>query len=148
MVTREPQWTRTNPGERIVARRWILRAGLFLSGCGFLIACGEEMPSELGEPFDPAHATPLSKLLTDDDVAHSGSVIVSGRIGSVCQSSGCWFTLQEAVDGKVYEIFTDLQASASFTVAPGVQGRKAVVAGSLVGKGPDLQLRAIGLVLE
>ena len=82
------------------------------------------------------------------DIDPSEAVTASGRIGEVCQAFGCWFVLQEVVDGKLHEVIVDLKPRADFTVPFSVTGRDAMVRGWLVGEKPDLKLEAVGLELE
>lgn len=98
--------------------------------------------------MDQAAAVPLSEILGAGVSASGELVTVSGRIGEVCRSAGCWFTLMDATGERSDEIFVDLKAGASFTVSRHVQGRDAVVLGRLVGSAPDLQIQAVGLVVE
>ena len=72
----------------------------------------------------------------------------SGRIGEVCRSAGCWFVLQDAGESGSVEVLVDLKPRASFTVPRSVEGRPAVVRGTLVGVEPDLQLHAVGIAVE
>jgi hypothetical protein len=75
-------------------------------------------------------------------------VTVSGRIGEVCRTAGCWFVLRDTSNGGVSEVLVDLKPRATFTVSQDVQGRKAVVSGYLVGQKPDLRFDAVGLLVE
>jgi hypothetical protein len=102
----------------------------------------------LGEPIDESRAIPLSRLLAADTVADPESVVVSGQVGEVCLSAGCWFVLTEVAEGRSYELLTDLKAGATFTVPSSVRGRSAIVAGRLVGEKPDLKLAAVGVVFD
>ena len=73
---------------------------------------------------------------------------VSGRIGEVCRSAGCWFVLRGSSSGSLSEVMVDLKPRATFTVPHDVQGREAVVRGHLVGQKPDLRFDAVGLLVE
>jgi hypothetical protein len=115
-----------------------------------IAACEGGGPDAYGEPIDPAEAVPLSKLLSGDDVDRSEAVTVSGTIGEVCRSAGCWFVLRDLDerDGKHREILVDLKGGANFTVPASIEGRRALVYGRLVGEKPDWTLNGLGLVLE
>ncbi len=75
-------------------------------------------------------------------------VTVSGRVGTVCRSAGCWFTLQDLSGGQPVEIFVDLKRGATFTAPASLEGREVVVLGKLDGQAPDLRLDAVGLVVK
>jgi len=114
-----------------------------------LPGCGSPERQEFGEPVDVARSRPLAQVLeahrsTDDGV----SAVVTGEIGEVCSTSGCWFALRDMKDDKVYELLIDLKGSADFTVPQSVRGRAAIVQGTIVGDKPDLKLMAVGLVVE
>ena len=115
---------------------------------GLAAGCGGRAPVRLGAPLDASTGVPLARLLAGDDARRAGAVVVSGRIGELCRSSGCWFVLEDVADGKAYNLLVDLKPAASFTVPPSVLGRLAVVSGRLVGQRPDLQLQATGLELD
>jgi hypothetical protein len=125
-------------------------AGLVLmlaAWIAILPGCGDPRQA-WGEDVDAAAAIPLSKLLSADVVASTEPVTVSGRIGEVCRSAGCWFVLQDTVDGRLHEVLVDLKPRAGFTVPTSIAGRSAVVRGWFVGEKPDLKLEAVGLELE
>ena len=113
-----------------------------------LAACSDPEPREYGEAVVVDAAVPLSRLLERKDVGPDETVTVSGRIGEVCTSAGCWFVLEEVSDGKVYDVMTDLTAAAGFTVPLDVRGREAVVTGRMVAREADLELQAVGLRVE
>ena len=122
--------------------------GLLLAGWIALVpGCGSE-PDAWGEPVDPAVAVRLSKLLSDTGIDPEQPVTASGRISEVCRTSGCWFVLQDVVDGKLHEVLVDLLPRAEFTVPSSVAGRNAMVQGWIVGEEPDRKLEAVGLGLE
>ena len=114
-----------------------------------LLGCAPDAPRAFGEPVDLARATPLADLLETGQPLEEGlATVVTGRIGEVCTTAGCWFALQDVKDGKAYELLIDLKGSASFTVPRDVKGRPAVVQGRIVGSRPDLRLLAVGVVVE
>ena len=105
-------------------------------------------PLELGRPIDPNQAIDLAAALTWEGTATSGRLVISGQVGEVCRSAGCWFVLQEIKDGRLHEIFIDLKKYGAFTVRSDISGRRAVVSGELVGTAPDRVFVADGLRLE
>jgi hypothetical protein len=131
-----------------VRRRREAALSLILAALVGAPGCGDAEPRAWGAPVSPEAAVTLSALLDDAADPVAGPVTVSGRIGEVCRSSGCWFVLQELERGKLHEIVVDLKPAATFTVPASVQGRDVVVRGELVGTRPDLQLNAVGMRLE
>lgn len=114
-----------------------------------ILRCGGPERQEYGEAVDVARSLPLAQVLeTRRSTDAGGSTVVTGRIGEVCSTSGCWFALRDVKDGKVYELLIDLKGSADFTVPQSIRGRTAVVRGTIVGEKPDLKLMAVGLVVE
>ena len=88
---------------------------------------------------------------TDEAGGDEAEVVIRGRIGAVCRSSGCWFVIEgEAGDGSnaiPASLRVDLDAAADFRVPPTIQGRDALVRGRLHGAPPDTELRGTALVL-
>ena len=121
---------------------------LLFAGLVVLFGCSKAGPRQFGSPVDRSAAVRLSELLANKDVDPSELQVVSGRIGNVCNSAGCWFVLQELKDGKVRDIYVDLKAGAGFTVPVDISGRPVVVSGYLVGEAPQRQLNAVGLVVD
>jgi hypothetical protein len=123
----------------------LVALSLWASGCG-RHSTGERA---FGEPLEVAQALRLADVLDGLQPSDDGvQVVVRGTIGEVCRSSGCWFVLHDVVDGKAHELFVDLQQGADFTIPQGLGGRPAVVRGRIVGRPPDLELHADGLVVE
>jgi hypothetical protein len=103
---------------------------------------------DYGDPVNEAQARSVSEVLEDRSLVEGDTVVVSGRVGEVCATAGCWFVLQEVLDDRVYELFTDLKGGADFTVPRKIRGRSAIVRGKIVGERPDLKLAATGLIVE
>ena len=83
-----------------------------------------------GPPIDPDAGVPLSKVLADPP-GEGQELVVTGRIGNVCRSAGCWFLLHDEADGRHVQIVVDLKPAADFTVTRELEGRLAWVAGRL-----------------
>lgn len=111
-------------------------------------ACHTDTRASFGEGVDPAAAVRLSQVLADESTDRSVETVVAGRVGEVCRSAGCWFVLLDGEGREGVEILVDLRPAASFTVPTGIQGREAIVRGRLVGERPDLQINAVGLLVE
>ncbi len=111
-------------------------------------ACDDRRPQALGEAVDSSRAVALAELLAGPGPETGRQVVVSGTIGHVCRSAGCWFVLVQDVEETHYELYVDLKPAASFTLSTAAGGRRATVQGQLVGSAPDLELHANGLVYE
>ena len=110
--------------------------------------CGDGGSGAYGEPVDEAAAIPLKDLMADLPANREELVTVSGTIGTVCRSAGCWFTLRDLTAEEPVEIYVDLKGGAAFTVPAAIEGKRAVLAGRLAGEPPDLAIHAVGLVVE
>ncbi len=85
-------------------------------------------------PTDAA-PVPLVEVLADPAARNAGPVVVSGRIGQVCQKKGCWITL---VDG---DAMVRVMTAHKFFLPPDARG-KAVVVGTLSEKVLDAEAAA------
>ena len=110
--------------------------------------CGDGGSGAYGEPVDEAAAIPLKDLMADLSTSREEPVTVSGTIGTVCRSDGCWFTLRDLTGEEPVEIYVDPKGGAAFTVPAGIEGKRAILAGRLAGEHPDLAIHAVGLVVE
>jgi len=112
-----------------------------------LLTCGcrQSKPAQWGEITEASNAVPLSRALLNYDSSKEQTVTISGRITDVCKESGCWFVLQDTLEGRDYQLYVDLTHGASFTVPPDVQGRRALVKGRIVGQKPDVKFYPVGL---
>ena len=133
----------TRPGCRTL-RTAAIAAALAAIASG----CGDGGSGAYGEPVDEAAAIPLKELMADLPANREELVTVSGTIGTVCRSAGCWFTLRDLTGEEPVEIYVDLKGGAAFTVPAGIEGKSAILAGRLVGEQPDLAIHAVGLVVE
>ena len=115
---------------------------------GIASGCSEGGSVAYGEPVDEAAAVPLKDLMADLPANREELVTVSGTIGTVCRSAGCWFTLRDLTGEEPVEIFVDLKGGAAFTVPAGIEGKSAILAGRLAGEQPDLAIHAVGLVVK
>ena len=110
--------------------------------------CSDGGSGAYGEPVDEAAAIPLKDLMADLPANRQELVNVSGTIGTVCRSAGCWFTLRDLTGEEPVEIYVDLKGGAAFIVPAAIEGRRAVLVGRLVGELPDLAIHAVGLVVK
>ena len=131
------------PGWRIL-RTTAIAAAL----AAFASGCSDGGSGAYGEPVDEAAAIPLKDLMADPPANREEVITVSGTVGTVCRSDGCWFTLRDLTGEEPVEIFVDLRRGAAFTVPAGVEGKRAILAGRLVGEQPDVAIRAVGLVVK
>ena len=132
----------TRPGWRI--RTTAIAAVLAAIASG----CSEKGSGAYGEPVDEAAAIPLKDLMAELPANRGESITVSGTVGTVCRSAGCWFTLRDLTGEEPVEIHVDLKGGADFTVPAGIEGKSAILAGRLVGEKPDLAIHAVGLVVK
>ena len=133
----------TRPGGRSL-RTTAIAAALAAIASG----CGDGGSGAYGEPVDEAAAIPLKDLMADLPANREEPVTVYGTIGTVCRSAGCWFTLRDLTGEEPVEILVDLKGGAAFTVPAGIEGKRAILAGRLVGEQPDLAIHAVGLVVK
>ena len=138
MPTRAPR-----PGRRTLRTTAVAAALAAIAS-----ACSDGGRGAYGEPVDEAAAIPLKDLMADLPANREQLITVSGTIGTVCRSAGCWFTLRDLTGGEPVEILVDLKGGAAFTVPAGIEGKRAVVAGRLAGERPDLAIRAVGLEVK
>lgn len=124
--------------------RWIV--AVLALGAG--LACSGASPASYGEPVEMERAVALGELLSSSELPVGEQVVVSGTIGHVCRSAGCWLVLEEDVSDRHYELYVDLKPAASFTLESSASGRKATLQGRLAGSAPDLELHAVGLIFE
>ncbi len=82
----------------------------------------------------------VSVLVSNADRYLGKSLVVQGRIGSVCQTAGCWCVLQEGKD-QLYVSLT------SFTLPRNVAGESCRAAGRLIMRDERLTFLATGLDL-
>jgi len=107
-----------------------------------LVACGSETSTLLpegakGSPAElRAQARPLSLVLAEPD-GGDRVVTVSGTIGKVCRSMGCWFYVADAEQ----MVLVDLKP-VGFTVPIDASGRPCVVEGRLYKDGSDRRIDA------
>lgn len=101
-----------------------------------------------GDAVPEAPVLTLAQALEGHAGAEADPVVIRGRIAEVCESSGCWFVLQQNDAGRLRQVMVDLVPMAGFTVPPSVRGHDARVMGRLMGEPPDVRLHATGMVLE
>lgn len=132
------------PGSLFHRAGWTILVGL-MATCS---ACFDPGPQTYGEPVDSERVVALHDLLSEPRPIAGSMVVVSGSIGQVCRSAGCWFVLQEDLEGEHYELYVDLKPAASFTLDQAASGRRAILRGRLAGSFPDIELHANGLAFE
>ncbi len=141
-----PEETRRTP---VVSLAWTIlcTAAIVAILSGFASGCSGG-PEAYGESVDESAAIHLKDLLANVPASREETITVSGTIGTVCRTSGCWLTLRDLTGEEPVEIFVDLQPGATFTVPTRVEGKSAVLVGRLVGEEPDLAIHAVGLVVK
>ena len=131
-----------------LAWRILLTTAIATVFAGSASACSGGGSEAYGEPVDEAAAIPLKDLMKNIPANREDSLTVSGTIGTVCRSAGCWFTLRDLTGEEQVEIFVNLLGGATFTVPTRTEGKSAVLVGKLVGEKPDIAIHAVGLVVK
>lgn len=129
-----------------LAGRIIRTAAIVALLAGFASGCSGRSEA-YGEPVDETAPIPLTDLLADLPANRQASITVSGTIGTICRTSGCWLTLRDLTGEEPVEIFVDLQGAA-FTAPTGSERKNAILVGKLVGEEPDLVIHAVGIVVK
>lgn len=114
----------------------------FLSMLALVVLCPGCGRQERHWGREVARETPvtLSVLVSNPDRYLDKPLVVQGRIGSVCQTTGCWFVLQEGKD-QLYVSLT------SFTLPRNVAGESCRAAGRLIMRDERLTFLATGIDL-
>ena len=127
--------------ERLIGRGAALLLGTALLVCGCSVS---EPPQVYGASQSAqaleARASPLSELTP---AAAGTDVVVSGTIGRVCQTMGCWFYLTEGAA----MVYVDLEQGSRFTVPLDSTGKRAVIEGAYKADGGDARLVAKSAVV-
>ncbi|MBD89723.1 MAG: hypothetical protein CL940_05270 [Deltaproteobacteria bacterium] len=116
------------------------RASALLVFALALCACSaSEVPQLYGAATTPEALQSRAKPLTTLQATDAGTdVVVSGTIGRVCKTMGCWFYLTEG-EAMVY---VDLEQGSRFTVPVDSTGKRAVIEGAYKAEGGDARLVA------
>ncbi len=115
---------------------------LLLSMPGLLILCAGCAKEErhFGGAVGEEAPVSVSAVVSSVDTYLDESFIVQGRIGSVCQTAGCWCVLHEGTD-QLYVSLT------SFTLPRKAAGESCRAAGRLIMRNERLTFLATGLDL-
>ena len=103
-------------------------SGIALMGFALMAvpAVSYASPKVYGNPIDKAkgQTVEIAKIFSDSNQYVGKKVIVEGKAGQVCQTSGCWLLLTDGDNNQLYVQFYD------FTVRLGT-GTKLMVQGEL-----------------
>ena len=114
----------------------------FVGALVVLAACSGCRPDErhFGQPIDQETSVAVSELTRNLDTYLDKPVVVRGRIGSVCQTIGCWCVLE---DGKG-QLYVSLPTLA---LPRDVAGKQCRAAGKLVMRSDRPTFVATGIAL-
>jgi hypothetical protein len=124
-------------GTRKVVLLLVVAGGLFAAWIGL-------RPAEsqiFGDSIDSSSSLTISQAVKDTTTYLGQRIVVEGRIGSVCQSAGCWSVLESGPDRLYVSHLT-------FAVPPSVAGRSCRAAGRLVMRDERLTLLATGMAVH
>lgn len=107
----------------------------------FLVLRGVEGSSEYGTPIDTTEAqtVELTSLFANTQAYAGKKVIVDGRVGQVCQTSGCWITVTDGAN-QLFVQFYDFTVKLRTGTRIRVQGEVRIQnnAPYLVGQGVEV----------
>ena len=101
--------------------------------------CGKQ-ERLFGKPVDSQTELPVARLIRQADRYMDVPVVVQARIGSVCQTAGCWCLLQEGTDQLYVSMST-------FALPRDAAGRQCRAGGRLVMRDDRLTFLASGIEL-
>lgn len=118
-------------------------ADLFRAGTLLTLAvcwgCGPD-ERQYGQPIEEAPSIAISELTTNVDSYLDKSIVVGGRIESICPTAGCWCVL----DDDTGQLYLSLP---TFSLPGGAAGRHCRVAGRLVMRSDQPTFLATGIEL-
>ena len=109
--------------------------GALLAG---LVALRQEGGRSFGDPIEASSPLSIPEVLLNTEAYLDRRIVVEGRIGSVCQTAGCWCVLEGGSDQLYVSLLT-------FALPRDVAGRSCRAAGRLVDKDGSLALLATGI---
>ena len=117
---------------------------LYLMVLILIIGCGSVKVQQVGEVV-PANRAIQMKEVLDRPAAFLGQrVVMTGRVGQVCQHMGCWFVLQDSTQ----HILIDLEQGRTMTVPRNISGDSLRVVGVVKRIGGDLRLMGKGVEIH
>ena len=109
-----------------------------------IIGCDSGKVQQMGEAVPPNRAIRIKEVLDRPDAFLEQRVVLSGRVGQVCQHMGCWFVLQD----NTRHILIDLEQGRTITVPRNISGDSLRVAGIVKRIAGDLRLMGKGVEIH
>ena len=109
-----------------------------------IIGCDSAKMHQVGEAVPANRATRIKEVLERPAAFLEQRVVLSGRVGQVCQHMGCWFVLQDSTQ----HILIDLEQGRTITVPRNISGDSLRVVGTVKRIADDLRLMGKGIEIH
>ncbi|MXZ08647.1 MAG: DUF4920 domain-containing protein [Gemmatimonadetes bacterium] len=117
---------------------------LYLLLLVLIIGCDSEKMHQVGEAVPANRATRIKEVLDRPAAFLDQRVVLSGRVGQVCQHMGCWFVLQD----NTQHILIDLEQGRTITVPRNISGDSLRVVGVVKRIAGNLRLTGKGVEIH
>ena len=117
---------------------------LYLLLLVLIIGCDSGKVHQVGEAVPPNRAIRIKEVLDRPAAFLEQRVVLSGRVGQVCQHMGCWFVLQDSTR----HILIDLEQGRTIAVPRNISGDSLRVVGVVKRIGDDLRLMGKGVEIH
>lgn len=101
---------------------------LAIAFCAFFVSCNQSDGVKIyyGEKFDVAKPISTDELIQQIDANGTTSTLqVAGTIDKSCIHTGCWMTLENSANQKIFVTYKDN----AFTTAKKIDGKKVTLQG-------------------
>ena len=109
-----------------------------------IIGCDSGKVHQVGEVVPTNRAARIKEVLDRPAAFLEQRVVLSGRVGQVCQHMGCWFVLQDSTQ----HILIDLEQGRTITVPRNISGDSLRVVGVVKRIAGDLRLMGKGVEIH
>ncbi len=109
-----------------------------------IIGCDSAKMQQVGEAVPSNRAIRIQEVLDRPAAFLEQRVVLSGRVGQVCQHMGCWFVLQDSTQ----HILIDLEQGRTITVPRNISGDSLRVVGVVKRIAGDLRLMGKGVEIH
>lgn len=117
---------------------------LYLMVLVLIIGCDSAKVQQVGEAVPANRAVRIKEVLDRPAAFLEQRVVLSGRVGQVCQHMGCWFVLQDSTQ----HILIDLEQGRTIAVPRNISGDSLRVVGVVKRIGGDLRLTGKGVEIH
>ncbi len=117
---------------------------LYLIVLVLMIGCDSGKVQQMGEVVPANRAVRIEEVLDRPAAFLEQRVVLSGRVGQVCQHMGCWFVLQDSTR----HILIDLEQGRTIAVPRNISGDSLRVVGVVKRIGDDLRLMGKGVEIH